>query len=506
MGRHSVQADFARQLAERNAKAQPRPAFKSSAPKGTKLAAGYTDRSKDRRDDDDDNDRAKRIRNLEESMKLGQIDRETFESLVQEITGGDIASTHLVKGLDRKLLARVRKGEDVFGAKADEEAAPEPDIEDEFDALAQQDVGPITRKEVQKKGDMAPPPPVAGVKRSRNDILAELKRQREEAAAAAAAEHEKKYPTLGAGFRKVGARGETSRIEIDANGREVLIITDAEGKEKRKVRKKKVEEPAPEIRHDIDDERKPINMHHLPTSKLQGSEAAKAESSEDEDIFKGVGSSYNPLADIDGDDSSSEDEGEAKPSDEQDGSERLAPNSESMASASESGEESDRAPKASASAAPRPVKRDYFKSTSRTFASKDSLPSESSTADATVRAALQKVRTLDPDSSLLNDPDSQEARLRKRAAELAAQDRDMEDIDMGFGASRFDDAEEMERDGEKVKFSEWKGLGAEDDDGEEHQGRGGKKRKRGPKKKKGDKNSASDVLKAMERQREKTLG
>lgn len=116
------------------------------------------------------------------------------------------------------------------------------------------------------------------------------------------------------------------------------------------------------------------------------------------------------------------------------------------------------------------------------------------------------MRTLDPDSALIRDADSQEARLKKRVAELAARDRDMEDLDMGFGGSRFDDADEMEREGEKVKFSEWKGLGAEeDDDGEDQGGRGGKKRKRGPKKKKGDKNSVSDVLHAMERQK-KALG
>ena len=88
----------------------------------------------------------------------------------------------------------------------------------------------------------------------------------------------------------------------------------------------------------------------------------------------------------------------------------------------------------------------------------------------------------------------------------------MEDMDMGFGASRFDDAEEMEREDEKVKFSQWKGLGAEggDDDDDEGGGKGKKeKRKRGGKKRKGDKNNADDVLNVMERQKEKktkTLG
>lgn len=163
-----------------------------------------------------------------------------------------------------------------------------------------------------------------------------------------------------------------------------------------------------------------------------------------------------------------------------------------------------------------PAKRDYFKSINTQGSASDTASGLSS-ADATVRAALAKVRNLDEKSTLLqnlssadpSDADSVEARLKKRAAELAVSDRDMEDIDMGFGESRFDDADEMEREGEKVKFSEWKGLGAGGDDDDEDGLKAAKKRKRGPKKRKGDVNNADDVLNAMERQREKktkTLG
>jgi len=476
-------------------------------PKGTRLAAGYTDRTK-AYTDEEDNEIAKRVKNLEESMKKGEIDRETFEKLVQEITGGDVGTTHLVKGLDRKLLERVRRGEDVLGGldkkeeeeeKEEEEAEEVPEVEDAFDELAEADVGPITREKTEKIGEkMTRPRPVAGVKRSRNDILKDLKRQREEAAAAAAAEHEKRFPTLGPGFRKINAQGDT-RIETDEKGREVLIITGPDGKEKRKVKKQKVEEPAPEVRHDLDDVNKPINMHNLPEPKK--------EESEDEDIFAGVGSNYNPLANFDDSDDESDEE-TAKP-------EPTAPKLDAAGSQSE-GEVSSEAeedvpakPKDNAPAAP--AKRDYFATTARSTSTAE--PSDLSAADATVRAALAKVRNLDENSTLLqnlgstdpNDPASKEARLKKRAAELAASDRDMEDMDMGFGASRFDDAEEMEREGEKVKFSQWKGLGAEGDDEEgEEGGKGPKKvRKRGGKKRKGDKNNADDVLNVMERQKEK---
>ncbi|KAF1930240.1 uncharacterized protein M421DRAFT_418558 [Didymella exigua CBS 183.55] len=511
VGKGSVQADFARQLAERNAKANPQKKSRASAPKGTKLAAGYTDRTKERVDDED-NEIAKRIKNLEEAMKLGQIDRETFEKLVSEITGGDVGTTHLVKGLDRKLLERVRRGEDVLGSIKDiatEEEEPEEageDVEDAFNELAEAEVGAVTREKVEKKGEkmMAPPPPVASAKRTRADILAELKRQREEAAKTAEAERERKFPTLGAGFRKITRQGEQTRIEIDDRGREVLIITAADGKEKRKVRKQKVEpQTAPEIRHDLDDATKPINMHNLPEPKKQ-------EDSEDDDIFAGVGSSYNPLANLDDDDGDedSEEEGEAAP----DAAEKKTP----PATPQETSKDKSTAVASKPSEPSEAIKRDYFKSGNSQSNAAESMPSLSS-ADATVRAALAKVKNLDEKSTLLqnlssanpSEADSKEARLRKRAAELAASDRDMEDIDMGFGESRFDDADEMEREGEKVKFSEWKGLDAGGDDDDEDGPKAAKKRKRGPKKRKGDVNNADDVLQAMERQKEKktkTLG
>lgn len=448
------------------------------------------------RGDDDEDELAKRIKNLEEALKLGEIDRETFEKQVQDITGGDIRATHLVKGLDRKLLERVRKGEDVMGDQAESEASDvpreEPAVDEEFDELEDQEVGTIVREKAPKKGEMAPPLPVAGVKRSRNDILAELKRQREEAAAAVAAEHEKKYPSLGAGFRKVNAKGESSRIETDEKGREVLIITDAHGKEKRKIRKQKAEQLPQTIRYDLDDAKKPINMHNLPEPQ--------AEDSEEEDIFEGVGSTYNPLADFEGSDSSDEDvAAEAKP---ESLSQTLpgTTHSNTEARIDDSSADAEEGVQSTTSEQPPLAKRDYFSTTSRS-SGKNEQVSETSQADATVRAALRKVRTLDPNSILINDPDSEESRLKKRAAELAANDRDIEDMDMGFGGSRFDDQDEMERDGEKVKLSEWKGLGAEDEDDEDQGGKGAKKRKRGSKKKKGDKNSVNDVLSVMERQK-----
>ncbi|KAF2012396.1 hypothetical protein BU24DRAFT_276493 [Aaosphaeria arxii CBS 175.79] len=487
VGRSSVNSDFARQLAERNARGAHTKKWKSSAPKGVKLAAGYIDRTK-LRTDDDTGELAQRVKALEEAMKLGQIDRDTFDKLVQEITDGDIDSTHYVKGLDRKLLDRIRKGEDVHDSAKRSAVTQEDksDLEDEFDEIEQRELVPLSKEEIEKKGETAPLAPVAGAKRNRDAILAELKAQRKAAMEAEEAEREKHFPSLGPGFRKVGFNGETTRIEVDSKGREVLIITDANGKEKRKVRKKKTEETVPEPRYDLDEPSNPIKIPEAP---------AETES-EDEDIFAGVGSSYNPLVDIeDGDDSSSE----GATSDLEVAGEATKVKHKGQEAVKSTGNEA--SPSTSTSMLPEPLpRRNYFGSTP------ESTTSRPSAGDATVLAALKKVRTMDPSSTLLQT--DEEARLQKRAKMLAANDRDMEDIDMGFGSSRFDDAEEMERDGEAVKFSEWKGLGAEDEDDEgDGRGRGASKRKRGPKKKKGDKHSALDVMKVMDRQKEnKTLG
>ncbi|KAF2258807.1 hypothetical protein CC78DRAFT_537518 [Lojkania enalia] len=479
VGRNSVNVDFARQLAERNAKVVPAKRFRSSAPKGIKLAAGYTDRTQSRVDDEED-ERAQRIKALAELMKLGQIDREEFEKQVEGITGGDIDATHLVRGLDRKLLERVRKGEDIYVLPPNEKKSAKltPNADDEFDHLAQQEIAPIARENAEKRGEIAPLPPVVGVKRTRDAILAELKAQRKAAAEAATAKRQVQYPSLGLGFRKVSAQEATSRIEMDEKGREVLIITDANGKEKRKVKKQRFkDQPALEIDYGLNNPRT-LNGHiALPPEKKD-----EDNEDEDEDIFEGVGSNYNPLQSIVAhDDSLSEDDPEPK----------LA-----IKVQAEPGDGEKIESKTPSTIVNKPAevpRRNYFKDTPSTAAT------TASSADATVFATLHKVRALDPNSSLLQD--DEEERLKKRAAMLAARDRDLEDLDMGFGASRFDDAEEMERESEKVRLFEWKGLDTGDEDENVHEARGGKKRKRGPKKRKGDKNNTSDILKVMKRQK-----
>lgn len=467
---------FARQLAERNAGDQPVKKFRSSAaPKGSKLAAGYRDRTQDRIDDSAD-DKAKRIKALEESMKLGQISTETFEQLRDEITGGDLSATHLVKGLDRKLLDRVRRGENVMadGAKSTlSNSEPEPDLDEELEKLESTEVAPVARERTVKKGEMAPPPPMAGAKRSRDAILAELKAQRRAAAEAKLAAQ----PQLSARFRKIGQKRE-SRIEVDARGREVLITYDEDGHEKRKVRKVRVDSEA-----DVDaglpmpaKDTIPLGMEIPENTKVPPS----AEDDEDDDIFENAGVDYNPLVGSEEDDDSDSD----SDADEEVTNKRAK--DEDLETSASLHEDSSISKPNNSINPPTAKPRNYFNEA-------DSVPSEifvpraNPLKDPAILAALAKARQSEP----VPETTEEEARLRRKAQMLQT-DRDMDDLDMGFGSSRVDD----EADGEdvRVKLAEWKGTGAdEDDDGEVGKGKK-EKRKRGRKKRKGDKNSAADVL------------
>lgn len=498
--------DFARQVAERNAANQTTKKFKGgAAPKGSRLGSGFTDRTQSRYDDETD-ERAARIKALEEQVKLGQLDHATFEALRDQITGGDVGATHLVKGLDRKLLERVRKGEDVLGGS---EPAKEEDLEDEFEKFEEKEVARVEREKVVKKGEMAPPPPVAGAKRSRDEILAELKAQRKAQADARLAAR----PELGDKFRDVGSSRATSRIEVDAKGREVLLTIDEHGNVKKKVRKVQVtsEEPAQQAQpHKFLDEGVTVPA---PKPIEKPVEALKDDS--DDDIFDGVGDSYDPLGGMDDDDDSSDDEDGEVPE------KALKPNTASAPSQSRSPSSGTEAastlePKeATTTSMPPPppptqptAPRNYFKSTTTTT-SEAPEPQAPQTPfnDAAFLAAIKKAGALSNISLSLNassdDPsapesaEAKELRLQKRAQMLAASDRDLEDMDLGFGSSRFGDEEEGD-DGQRIKLSTWKGTGDDDDDDEG----GSKEKKKRGRKRKGDKNSAQDVLGVMERRKE----
>ena len=485
MNRRSISGlsgnDFSRQLAERNAELNSSGSKKfrsSAAPKGTKLGSGYQDRTQLRTSGEED-DKAVRVKALEEMVKLGQMDQSTFEKLRDEIVGGDIKDVHLVKGLDYKLLERARRGEDVlsgsvnstssqgqhFDNKNEPETEPEVDVDEEFEKLEERQIQPMAKEEKSKKGEMAPPPPVAGKKRTRDDILKELKASR------AAAAEKAKQSTLGPKFVKLGEKKERSRIERDERGREVLITVDDEGRVKRKVKKSTTEETY--NGHMLlmpDKDAKPLGMEVAPV--------VEAPIEDDGDIFEDVGADYNPLGDMDDSDSvdssDTEDKVPAKPPE---------PSPPPKPSESET-----------LAVPPPPGKRRNYFGDADDDEEDSNAPPTNPLTDPTILAALKKASSIKPIPSGSTNEEAA-AKLERRKKMLESHDRDAEDMDFEFGSSRFGDQEDGED--KRVKLSAWGGDG--DKDGGKEEGKA--KRKRGAKKRKGDVNSAADVLKVMERRK-----
>ncbi|PGH13006.1 hypothetical protein AJ80_06490 [Polytolypa hystricis UAMH7299] len=490
--------DFARQLAEHQRESQQPPTkkFKSSAaPKGTKLPEGYDDRTQQRRlaeggenEDEEGMGRGgdsleERIRALEDLVKLGQIDQDTFERLRSGIgVGGDVKSTHLVKGLDWKLLQRAREGEDISKAPAQQASVreEEPNIDEEFEKLLdekEKDVKSIEREEKVKKGAMAPPA-IGGGKMTRDEILRQLKASRLAAASAQPQPSEEPASTLGTRFKKIGAREEKKRwIETDKNGRrrEVLLVRDLEGKTKRKVRwidgPSRQNQTASNGLLVPDKDTKPLGMD-VPAEIL--SRASVPVEEEDDDIFQDAGE-YNPLGDIvDDDDSSSESEGEVKQKDKPaskvhlDARDKIPPSEAN-------GEEV-------SSTAPQAKPRNYFATSSTTTADTANSAGGSNPliSDPTILAALKRAAAIGDGADRADSNPDAEKRQKNFLEEARRREmQDSMDMDLGFGGSRFADDEDEE--------GVW-----------DERGGVGNKRKRGPKKRKGDKENADDVMRVLE--------
>ncbi|KAK6431625.1 hypothetical protein LTR95_012212 [Oleoguttula sp. CCFEE 5521] len=493
----SAGVDFARQVRERNAALRPTKKFKASAPRGTKFGADYTDRAKARAEDTTVDDKAERLKALEEQMKLDQISPEVYFALRDEITGGNVENTHLIKGLDRKLLERVRAGEDVMGlGKKEEEAnrVGEEDVEDELEKAAEKVVEPVKREKVEKKGVVAANG--AAKKRTRDDLLAELKAQRKAAAEA----RDAAAPKLNDRWAKVDGK-KKSRVETDSKGREILVTVAADGKVKRRVRKAPTAEEQAAL-HALDASKAVLGADVVVPALTAVTEVERQALDEEEDnIFEGVGADYNPLPDADDDDDSDVSETAAvpargKPPEPADGD----------LSSDEEGEVVPGLPSPIASPAALPAvssapsKRNYF-------GDAGSAPEEDAQARiAGIQDVIKKAAKLNPLKSGTNpETDAataeEEARRKKRAQMLANDDRDLQDMDMGFGSSRLDDEADADGNGTKVKLSEWKDAGGEGSEGEGGKG-GGKKKQRKPKKRKGDANSMGDIMKVLEGRRE----
>ncbi|KAI0818050.1 inosine-uridine preferring nucleoside hydrolase-domain-containing protein [Xylaria sp. FL0064] len=451
-------SSFARQLAEQNESEQKQKKFRSFAPKGSKLAEGYVDRTQARKSEqeEEDDDRATRLNALEEALKKEEIDQQTFDRLRSQIAGGDLSSTHLVKGLDFKLLERIRKGENIYDDDVAHQEGEEetPDIDDELDRLEEEEVSGVTKEKAIKKGHLSTAPTNTSRKRTRDQILADMKAARD----AAKAKHES---TLGDKFRKIGVKTPGTRIERDSKGREVMIIVDEDGNEKRKVRKTAVAETSHKASDLMvpDPKLKPLGME-VPDIYRSKAEEPK----ESDDIFDNVGDDYDPLAGLDDD------------SDEDEDNETSAEQTKTRDANKEARNIVPPPPRPARPAEP----RNYFKDSRTGLVSSETLAAPSM-SDPAIQAAFKKAASLRAIAeSSEGDDEEARAKAERRRKMLENNDRDAEDLDMGFGTSRLDDDADLDE--QRVKLSEW---GRDDAEGTHNRG-DGSKRKRGPKKRKGD--------------------
>lgn len=423
-------------------------------------------------------------------VKLGQMEMATFEVLRDKIVGGDIKNVHLVKGLDLKLLERVKRGEDVLaGSPAsmnedsmsqangeDQIAKTDAEIDDELEKIEGKQIQPVAKDKKSKKGEMAPPMIIAGKKRSRDEILKELKASRVTSA---------KQPSLGPRFTKVGDKKEKRRIEKDDKGRDVLITIDEEGKVKRKIRRKEPDSTSDRGLLMPDKHVKPLGIEVL----------AVAQSTPDvdnEDIFEGVGAEYNPLGDLGEEDSGDSDTSISSRKERL--KEPLLNQSQiehdtNLESKSVSAQDS-----SATTSHPMPLQpdkhlRNYFNDSDPPSAATHTI-TPTTLDNSALLAALKKASAI-PLPGATSEPEV--AKLERRRKMLESHDRDADDMDIGFGGSRFEDGEDG--DASKVKLSIWGQEGAE-----EEQNRKGK-RKRGGKKRKGDGENAVDVLRLIEKRK-----
>lgn len=481
----------------------PAKRFKSSAaPKGTKLANGYVDRVAMRREEEEGKehrdmvgeDKMDRVNALEQMVESGQMEKDTFKGLKRRILG-EGGNSNGTKGLDWEMLRRARRGENIevendagLQVKGDangREHTPETDMDKGFeDALGVEQgdtgLGAVKKKEVPKKrGVLAR----KHGRQTRDEILKQFKEKRENTHDSV----DDPGQRLGSKFRKVDVTGIASDsnkkkwIEFDEKSgrrREVLMTTDKEGNPKRKVRWLDKEPTMTDSNRKASGLNATSNGKRTLESKVEvlGMEVPaelaerqrklfanqSSQEEDDEDIFAGVGAAYNPL------DDANEDSPDNVTSDED---QYQTQNGGNVNSAKNPSEPSKTTLKP----------RDYFSTTSD-HESK-TLQSDVLTHDPTLMAAIKRAATIgkaeDQREQDVVSTDADAARRKQFLEKIKKRDQeDAEDLDMGFGESRFEDDDD-------------EGLVIEDGENDKE---GEKTRKRGPKKKRGNKENMSDVM------------
>lgn len=471
----------------------------SAAPKGSRLASGYVDRARERSKQTEDDERYERLKNLEKLLKDEEIDQATFDRQREELgIGGDVSSTHLVKGLDFKLLERVRRGEDINAkteepenAEKDEEApVNEVDVEDELERALERDVEALSNKKTEADTAEEAAEAAPTVALSRDEILRQMKERRKNPQAIQAPPQ----PVLDQSrFKKLEPAIKSNKRKftesINGRRREVLVITNKDGTTKRKTRWLDPEPDPSATKTEPAAWGSDLPEQVIARQKAAEEAASKAleDDDDDGDIFGGV-ADYDPLAGLD-----SDSEAENKATDD--------------TTTKENAEQTADPPTTSKPLKSTSGPRNYFNASNTEEEQKYDPRNDPSILAALKRAAqLRQQEETESNgqeqSSASNTNPEDEARNRALLKKLQQQSgQDDVDVDMSFGGDGRFDEEEDEGALSKQKLSQWKGLGQEGDEEEDDAKNGAKdkeKRKRGGKKKMGDKNSFADVMSVLE--------
>ncbi|EPS44073.1 hypothetical protein H072_1972 [Dactylellina haptotyla CBS 200.50] len=415
VGFSSSSSSFAQQAAAYRLQQNPpkEKKFKSSAPLGSKLPQGYVDRTKSRDSEDvaGSDDAEQRMAALMTLVEEGSLTRE--EAIEQsKAFGGDVGSTHLVKGLDFKLLERARKGESLLAGDKDDKGDEE--MEDELDKALEKEVETAKRAKKTEEDDDDDGAP-APKQKTRAEILAEWKKNKEEAAAKKAAE-----TALGSKFKKFGEKEK----RIKAPKEEPTSVKKSGDSYSGKKRKRDIEDlskpkDAPIVNSTV--------MGMLPPELPSAKAPESIESKDDDDIniFDDAPDEYDPLAGLQDSDDSDSDEGEV-------------------------GKKPERNQEMPPPPPPSNRPRNYFSTSSTDAESMESIVSKPLSGQelahtAELSAAIKKAAQMREltKAHLDNEEAKKEARHK---AMLQAASRDDEDVDMGFGGSTTfgDDDEELE--------------------------------------------------------------
>ena len=457
--------DFARKVADHqrsvDGEAPTKKVKVSSAPKGSKLPQGYEDRAFSRRRAetiDGPTDAQKRVHALEQILQDGQIDQITFDKLKQQIGSGAYTEGERgSKGLDFELLRQARQGEESATAESPPDTVT-ADFDGELDAVLSKE--PVhSSRPPQEDATMRQQPEKPASVLSRDEILRRWKQNRSRQDESAAPDD----PRLSEHFKKASNNTSSQKkrfIEtIRGRRREVLLTTDKDGNSKRKV--KWLDNEVSSAGH-VDEITSPLGMEV--SAQVAAAQKAHLENQQvededdDDDIFQGVGSNYDPLADVD----SGSESDEERPDEP-----RKAPKVHS--------EQEHSAPETSVAVR----RQNYFAPNQEQISQDVQLPALSD--DPNIFSILQRAAALRHESDVNAErTDRMETMTtdQKLLEKLRQRDQeDAQDLDMSFGDSRFGDEEDED--------------GANWNDGKKSG------RKRGPKKKKGDKDNVNDVMSVL---------